>query len=299
MILHHTKKEVKRFDTIKLIIALILLAILIIMLLTGNAVNDTAVSDTTTPDETTTEVENADVALAAPAFDAPDGTFNSGEVVLSGTGEPGSDVAILVDGEVVGTTTVGSDGTWSFATDLEAGDYTVSAQTLDADGNIAAESDGLAVSVADALALPTISLPEAGLMAGTVALSGTGTPGSTVELFADGVSIGTTTVGEDGTWVFDAELGDGDVALTAQAMDDDGNETAVSAPLNLSLASIDLPDFELPTLTIPNLGFTPDGFAIGGTGTPGQDIEIVVDGEVVGTTTVGEDGTWSYNLDLA
>jgi large repetitive protein len=167
-------------------------------------------------------------------------------------------------------------------------------EAADTDGDAAAESDTLTISGTEALQLPTIELPAAGLMAGAVTLAGTGTPGSVVELFADGNLIGRTPVGEDGTWLFDTELADGDYALSARAVDTAGNETAVSDPLSLSLS----PAFVTPTINFPTGDLTPGTVSLSGTGTPGATTGIVVDGEVVGTTIVGDDGTWSLDVDL-
>ena len=120
MILHRSKEEVTRFNWFKWIVLLILLIILIIMLLTGRAFDRPTVSDTETPD-TTAQVEEVEAPeISAPTFDAPEGDLTSGEVTLSGTGTPGSDVEVVVDGEVIGTAKVGDDGTWSLTTDLEA-----------------------------------------------------------------------------------------------------------------------------------------------------------------------------------
>ncbi len=297
MILHRKEDEVKRYDRYKLIIVLVLIAILIIMLLTGRAFDETAVSDSdTTPPDTTAQTgdvaEESALDLTVPVLNSPDGDLSSGDVTLSGTGEPGTEIAILVDGEQVGTTTVGSDGRWSFDTALDAGDYSITAQTLDADGNVAAESDAVSLSVADALVAPTITLPTA-LAAGVVALSGTGTPGSTIDIMVDGESVGTTTVGADGNWSFEADLEGGEYELTAQAVGA-GGETAVSDTTSLSIA----PAIVIPTITLPEGDLTAGTIDLSGSGTPGDTVEILVDGEVVGTTIVGDDGNWSFGLDL-
>ncbi|MEZ4610833.1 MAG: hypothetical protein R2838_11425 [Caldilineaceae bacterium] len=54
---------------------------------------------------------------------------------LSGTGEPNSEIEIVVDDVAVGTTTSDGDGFWSFVTRLaEPGTYTVTARLLGGGG---------------------------------------------------------------------------------------------------------------------------------------------------------------------
>ncbi|MFN8456604.1 MAG: Ig-like domain-containing protein [Anaerolineae bacterium] len=48
----------------------------------------------------------------------PSGLLAPGEITLTGTGTPGSQVAVVVDGKVVGTATVGADGTWNLPIQL-------------------------------------------------------------------------------------------------------------------------------------------------------------------------------------
>ncbi|KAA3665135.1 MAG: LysM peptidoglycan-binding domain-containing protein [Chloroflexi bacterium] len=291
MVLHRSRKEVRRFNWFKWIVLLLLLTILIIMLLTGRAFDRTAVSDTNTP-ETATQTEATAPELAAPTFDAPAGDLTSGEVFLSGTGEPGSDVEVVVDGNVVGTAKVSADGKWSLNTDLDAGNYQLSARTLNADGTVAAEADGISLSVGEALIAPAIDMPTAALTAGAVTLTGVGTPGSEVDVLVDGVSVGRTTVGADGTWSLDADLPAGDVSLSAAAMS--GGETAVSDPVSFSIDS----RFVAPTINLPDGELEAGAVSLTGTGTPGSTVDIVIDGAVVGTTVVGDDGSWSFELDL-
>src|SRR5690606_13607201 len=131
--------------------------------------------------------------------------------------EPGSEVAVLVDGVQVGTTEVGADGNWSLRLELAAGARQIGLQTVDASGAVINELPAVAVDVAgpavetddeagddgDAgldLELPSIELPSGALTAGELLLTGVGTPGREVAVLVDGVQVGTATVGDDGTW---------------------------------------------------------------------------------------------------
>ena len=85
------------------------------------------------------------VEIEAPTIDVGSiGDVVSGnEFSLSGTGQPGSIVAIVVKGKVVDEVTVGDDGKWSYNLTLDTpGDYEIALNAVDADvqvGEVALE----------------------------------------------------------------------------------------------------------------------------------------------------------------
>ncbi|GIK41856.1 MAG: hypothetical protein BroJett011_56890 [Chloroflexota bacterium] len=257
---------------------------------------------TATPEPTATTAPatveaTAEAEIAAPVVNLPGGEVTPGQVVLTGTGEPGSEVEIVIDGRVVGKTTVGGDGTWSYTADLpEPGDYQIGVQNVDADGQVIAASEPVALTVtAPPATPPTLDQPSEELTAGPVTLTGSGEPGSQVEVVIDGQVVGKATVGDDGKWSLDTELSrSGDYEITVQSVDADGQVLAASEPVNLTVAEKATP----PTLDLPSGGLTGGPVTLTGTGEPGSEVEIVIDGQVVGKTTVGSDGTWSYTADL-
>ncbi|WP_420645762.1 Ig-like domain-containing protein [Candidatus Leptofilum sp.] len=312
MIHHREKDEVRRFDIFKLIILLILIALLLWFWLSppafvqgpDDAVEDTAVATDTTDDAGTSSVvdeptDDEEMAeIDVPELESPVLTngLEAGTVSLSGSGTPGSTVRIIVDGEEVGTTEVGSDGSWNFDLDLEAGSRTLTLEALDADGNVARSVDFPSFDVSAPsvdLDIPTLNLPDGELLGGALNLSGTGTPGSEVGVVVDGELVGTATVGDDGSWALDTELPAGDYDVRLQAIDLDGNVASESDGFNLSLGELTLPDFDLP-----GLDFNAGEVDLSGVGTPGSTMELVANGEVVGTAVVGDDGTWSIPVDL-
>jgi hypothetical protein len=112
-------------------------------------------------------------------------TLAGGALFLTGNGEPGSEVQILIDGAVAGSTQVGSDGAWSFTTSLtEPGDHTINVQTV------------------SETASPTFTTPTEGaeLPPGEVRFTGTGEPGDEVILSDNGVLAGTAIVSSSGEW---------------------------------------------------------------------------------------------------
>ncbi|MFY0632048.1 MAG: gliding motility-associated C-terminal domain-containing protein, partial [Flavobacteriaceae bacterium] len=85
----------------------------------------------------------------------------------------------------------------------------------------------------------------------TLEISGTAEEGSIVEVFQDGTSIGTTMTTNAGFFTFDhtgTTLADGTYSFTVTATDNADNTSALSAPLTITINSVDtdgdgLPDF--------------------------------------------------------
>ena len=220
-------------------------------------------------------------------------------LTLSGTGEPGATVEVWAGDQLLGTTRVGSDGTWTFDQEvaLAAGHHDVVVRMLDADGNVLGASDPFRVEVAE----PTVAAPTVRLQADgdELILEGTGAPGSRLQIVIDGQVVETVTVGEDGSWSAVIGLAPGDHEVNVQGVDASGNIVAESEPL--SWTQPERAAEPGPMWTFPAAG---DALRAGpvelrGTGIPGAEIEIL-DGDVVlGTTTVQEDGTWRFEVELS
>ncbi len=160
------------------------------ILIDGQAVGTALVNGDGTWSFTTTLVEPGDHTIGVRTAEATSTvavtpTLVGGVLLLTGNGEPGSEVQILIDGSVAGSTQVGSDGTWSFTTTLtEPGDHTINVQ-----------------SASEATA-PTFTTPTEGdeLPPGEVRFAGTGEPGDEVILSDNGVLAGTAIVNSGGEW---------------------------------------------------------------------------------------------------
>lgn len=247
--------------------------------------------------------------LAAPALDLPAQPPAAGNVVLSGTGTPGAKVEIVVDGASAGTATVGADGKWSLPVTLSPGDHEIIARALDAAGQIAAVAPPARVSVSAAAQAPTaetasgaaaqapaITAPATGATvdSGNLTLTGSGTPGSQVEILDGDSLIGTATVGADGAWSFATTATAG---AHSYAVRPAGEATAASARVAISVpAAPAAAGAQPPAITAPADGAQLDGgpIMLAGTGAPGSQVEILDSDKVVGTVTVGADGTWSF-----
>ncbi len=160
-----SENQVKMFDLFKFIVLLILIALLLWAWVSRPQTTPPIVKATTPPtaQPTATQVPPPTATLAptdtpvpaptqapiiAPSFTLPDGA-TAGTVMLSGMGTAGSTVEIMLDGKSLGTAIVAADGTWEFPADIpNAGDFSLSARSIDADGSILAESDAQSLTVA-------------------------------------------------------------------------------------------------------------------------------------------------------
>ncbi|MFH7803765.1 Ig-like domain-containing protein, partial [Enterobacter cloacae] len=241
---------------------------------------------------------------------------------ISGTAKAGSTVTIMDGSNVLGTTTAGSDGTWSFtpSVDLGRGDHTFTATAKDPMGNESSSSSWTVTIDTDAPVKPTIdaALDDVGSVQGTLAnggstddptptLSGKAEPGSTVKIYDQNGLLGEVTAKADGTWSFSpvAKLPEGEHRFHVTATDKAGNTSADSddfvltldytAPDASKLAITEVYDDVKATGVVASGGETDDNRPlIKGTGAePGNTITVYNGDKVIGTAKVQADGTWS------
>ena len=179
-------------------------------------------------------------AAQAPAITqpAPGATVDGGNLTLSGTGTPGSQIEILDGDAVIGTATVGADGAWSFPTTPTAGTH---AYAVRPNGDAQAVSSEVSITVSGA---PTpagaqplaITLPADGanVAGGPITLAGTGAPGSQIEILDSDKVVGTAAVGADGTWSFQATPSGSTAAYSARPV---GSADITSKPIRVTIGT--------------------------------------------------------------
>ena len=174
-----------------------------------HALTAVAVSGFDSSETATGSVTIEEQAVAAPVINAPAATSVDKVTAVGGTGIAGA--TVKVTGDVTGEATVAADGSWSVATDLAHGSYTVSAtQTVDG-----TESKSVSYDFKVVPSAPTITDPKAGdsyeFDAAPTSVTGTGTAGATVTVKLNGETISDAaakavrvsahaTVADDGTW---------------------------------------------------------------------------------------------------
>jgi len=254
----------------------------------------------------------------APTLNVPSAGLRTsdGQLNLAGAGSPGYEVQALVDGQVAGVTRVGDDGDWSLQISLtKPGEHELRMQTLAVNGVVIGEAEPVTVTLATPEAAPavvkstppTLKLPAGGgeLEAGVLALIGTGEPDSETQVLVDGQIAGTAQVGDDGTWSLEITLAEaGEHELTIQTLDASGAVVAEAEPVTVSLATLevapDVVEVQAPSLELPASTdeLQAGALALTGTGEPGSETHVLVDGQVAGMTRVGDDGIWSLKITL-
>ena len=244
-------------------------------------------------------------------------------------GTPGNTVIIYDNGKQIGQAIVDKDGRWSFAPEqpLADGSHNVTLVEKAADGTTSAPSPGFDFTV-DTVAPATPSITgiydDAGAQTGWLkpgdstddlqpTLQGRAEAGSLVTIFDNGKKIGETRANANGNWSFTpaVELNEGEHSFTVRATDSAGNASAPSKGWDLTVNV--LPPSEGPVERIPdpigeiiddqgpvtgpiNSGDTTDDTTptLNGKGEPGDTVLVIDNGEVIGETTVDEDGNWTF-----
>ena len=263
-----------------------------------SAVARATVNDATSADSNTNDFT---ITPPAPTLTTPaDGSTTTDTTpTFTGTTEPGATVQIRVDGNRIGTTTADDQGNFSFTPKkpLRVGDRSAVARAT-VNGATSDDSNTNNFEIVDNTApdAPTLDTPADGSTTNdtTPPFTGTAEPGSSVEVFVDGTSIGTTTADDDGNYRVTptTPLAEGPHQANAVATDDSGND---SQPSNTNNFTVDATAPAAPTLATPPDGSTTTDSTPPFTGTaePGSSVEVFVDGNSIGTTTAGDDGTYS------
>ena len=142
---------------------------------------------------------------------------------------------------------------------------------------------------------------------GTVTITGTAEANSTVEVFAGDMSLGTTTADGDGNFSIDVDLPEGGNVVTATATDAAGNESAASADLEITVdrTAPDAPDTLVldpadddGSSSTDNITTVREDLLVSGTAEPLSTVELFNGDQSLGTTTAGDDGVFSFEIDL-
>lgn len=239
-------------------------------------------------------------AVASPADGALLGAADlaaGGLVALSGTAEPGAEVAVEVDGSV---SLVLSDasGAWSLDAVLGDGAHGVRAAATDAAGN-GSGFGAVRTFTLDTVApaAPAIASPAAGTLtsAGSVTVTGTAEPGATVVVTVGAAQV---SVVADAAGAFQATLplpaADGATSISAVAVDGAGNGSPPSAGVAMS---VDRTAPASPTIDSPadGAGFAPGAVEIRGRAEAGATVTVVAAGTTL-AVTAGADGAWSVSI---
>ena len=232
------------------------------------ALDGTPVGDTST-----------EVAITSPA------SATTSFPTISGTGEPGAAIEVVVDGQTL-TTTVAPDGTWSVTVPAALADGTqaVSVTATDAIGNTATDTQTLTIDATTTVSVTTPPLSNDS----TPVIAGVGEPGAAIVVEVGGQTL-TTTVAPDGNWTVTVPgtLGDGQHPVTVTATDATGNTATVTQPLTIDTTT---------SVSITSPATTDDPTpTISGVGEPGSTVTLTIDGQTLSGVVDGA-GNWSIGV---
>lgn len=249
---------------------------------------------------------------------------NDARPTFSGTGEVGSTVHVLVDGNEIGTAVVNAQGNWSFTpgSDLAEGPHAITFNATDAAGNTGATTAPFNLTVDTGVPLaPVISTAgdnvgsiQTPLSSGqstddtTPTLNGTATANATVTVYENGQPIGTVQADGTGAWSFtpSAPLGNGSHTWTATVTDAAGNVSPTSPGFTL-IVDTAAPNAPVISQAIDDVGSITGPLTSGqttddtvprlvGTSEPFATVKIYEGTTLVGTGTADGSGSWSILL---
>ncbi|KNC90635.1 hypothetical protein GM30_02350 [Trabulsiella odontotermitis] len=247
---------------------------------------------------------------------------NDNTLTLTGTAE--ANVTVKIYGGVNGTTLLGSttadaNGDWTYTTSaLSDGLNTFVAEAVNSIGQVSPQTGGFPVTV-DTAAPGAVSsfvvtddlAPQVGNLNdgdttndATPKISGIAEPGSIVHLYVDGVENGSTTADASGNWTYTmTTLTDGQHTFTARAGDVAGNlgpvNTGITVMLDTSGVSVSITSVkdDVGTVTgdVAADNVTDDARPeFTGKAKAGSIITIKDGSTVLGSTTAGADGIWTF-----
>ncbi|EJL92590.1 Ig-like domain-containing protein, partial [Pantoea sp. GM01] len=265
------------------------------------------------------------------------GTLRSGDSTddstptLSGTGTPGNTVEIWDNGVKIGEQLIGEDGTWSYTTPpLTHGPHSITVVEKDPGGRTSEPSDPFELNI-DLEAPDRAELnevwddiePRTGLVSNGGSTNdqqpdfrGKAEPLSEVEITLDGVVVARVPVDANGDWSWtpSTPLGEGNHTVSLVVIDPVGNPSLPTPDFNFTVditppvmipSAFDMDnvidDVGMKTGPIARDSITDDNRpTFNGSGLDaGDTVEVwdVLTNELLGTTTVKADGTWSFTPD--
>ena len=257
--------------------------------------------------------------ITSVGFAVGGGTASSTKPVITGTADAGTTVDIFDGVRMIGTAIVAANGTWSFTptADLKAGSHSFTAISVDSNGDMGASSTPMSVTVASGTPVAPVKpiiggmtddsgnpiLPTTPTNDPHPTMSGTGTPGDTITMYDGTTPIGSTIIDGTGHWEVKPtkDLGPGshDIYVVETSL-----AGVPSVPSDHYPVVIDTSTPATPTI----INLTDDNGSpiaagsgtsdahphINGTGTAGDIIRVYDGSTVIGSTTIGDDGKWSF-----
>jgi serralysin len=252
------------------------------------------------------------LALAAGSdsgLSATDNVTNVTKPTFTGNGEAAGLITVYDGTTVLGTGFVAANGTWSVTDTVALADgvHSITAVEEDLAGNIGAPSTALSVTIDTVAETPTNLALAPGSDSGSSStdkitnitkptFTGNGEAGGLITVYDGTTVLGTGTVAANGTWsVTDTNvtLTNGVHNITATEKDLAGNLGGASTPLSITIDTVPPPPPVFTNLTESYYGLYTTLY---GSGTAGTTVSVLNGTTVLGSTTVGTGGSWSWTF---
>ena len=203
---------------------------------------------------------------------------------INGTALPNTNIEVLVDDEVVTTVTTDDQGNWTYTTPLAVGVHEIMARLANSPAQI---SDPSRFIVEALITINPIEGDQSAQGRSGAAATGTAPPNSTVEILLNGDVIDTIVANPNGTWLYPLPSTlSGEYEMQVRVAD---NTSLISEPQTfVSNRSISLD--EVASVETASL----DGVVLSGQAPANTEVEIVLSGEVIGTTRADSSGSWTF-----
>lgn len=246
-----------------------------------------------------------------------DNTVNNteagGEVAITGTAQPNSNVVVTVNGTDYATTT-DANGVWTVgvaAGSLAGGEYDlpISVTSTDAYNNTATTQGTVRVDTVTNVDVDTEATGQDGTInaaesdQSTFELTGTTEPGSSVMVTVGGMTL-PATVAADGTWTLDVPtsvIPNGNVEtglpVTAVATDAAGNQSVTTGTVDIDtyVNQLTADDLVSGNDNVVNTEEMANGLVLGGLVEPGSEVSVVFGGQTY-AATVDQNGNWTVTI---
>lgn len=199
--------------------------------LTGTSSSTLVVVDKTAPIAPKINGLSRDTGIAG------DGITSDGRQSFKGVGEAGSTIKLTLDGKVVGTTVVGTDGTWTYdntSTLLAQGNHTLYANSTDVAGNISPSTNAYYFSV-DSVA-PVLKVATVAQSGDTTTIRGTAEGLGTVTIRDASTNVATS-VASNTVWAI--TTGGATQAHSYQILADDRASNTIASNLIIGTGAAD------------------------------------------------------------
>ena len=221
-------------------------------------------------------------------------------LTLSGTAEANSTVNVFDGATLLSSAVANGNGAWTYTTAvLTNGAHSLTATATDAAGNTSAVSAAMSLTIDTVAPAAPVILSDATINTNEVLLTGTAEAGSTVNVYDGTLLIGTTTANGTGAWSYTTTpLPDGAHAFIATATDVAANTSSASQPVD-PIISVELAPPKIVSYS-PDSGTTGDGITnasiltLTGNAVANSTVNVYDGATLLGTTTAGSNGTWSF-----